>query len=111
MENIPVKVKLSNGMDTSRRLYQMSQKIRPLKKPPLPLININTKYVLCQKKFTVDFWTLIKLKIVFAYVIFSDRFITNILLFNDEIENYRIVNVVVLKVLFLKIKIILYFGV
>lgn len=60
-ENIPQKAKLSDNLDKSRRLYQMSQKIRPIKKPPLPLINVNTKYVLCQKNFTVDFWVCLKI--------------------------------------------------
>lgn len=44
-----------NGIDTSRRLYQMSQKLVPIKKPPLPLPIVNTKVVLCQKKFEIEF--------------------------------------------------------
>jgi hypothetical protein len=58
-ENIAVEAnrprpKSINGIDTSRRLYQMSQKLVPIKKPPLPIPIINAKVVLCQKKFEIE---------------------------------------------------------
>ena len=59
-ENIPIeanrpRTRSINGIDTSRRLYQMSQKLVPIKKPPLPIPIVNTKVVLCQKKFEIEF--------------------------------------------------------
>ena len=62
-ENIPIeanrpRTRSINGIDTSRRLYQMSQKLVPIKKPPLPIPIVNTKVVLCQKKFEIEFWSI-----------------------------------------------------
>jgi hypothetical protein len=59
-ENIPIennrpRTRSINGIGTSGRLYQMSQKLVPIKKPPLPMPVINAKVVLCQKKFEIEF--------------------------------------------------------
>ena len=52
-ENNRPKTRSITGIDTSRRLYQVSQKLVPIKKPPLPMPVINAKVVLCQKKFEI----------------------------------------------------------